>query len=389
MESHALHGDGIYYESGDKLWVNLYAPSTAEWAAAGVKLVMDTNFPEGDSATLRLTLQSPKEFTLALRRPYWAGDGFSVKVNGEAVSEDVIAPLRDVPESGRRVAGRPSQRSGSYVKLKRAWNSGDTVDLTLPKTLRLEALPDNPRRAAIMWGPLVLAGDLGPESQRGRGRDARSEQQRVPVFVAAERPVTEWLKPAPDKPGQFRTDGVGRERDVDFVPFYRLHRRVYGVYWDLLTQPEWEKKAAEYAAERDRQRKLELATVAYAQPGEMQAERDFNYQGAEDGAVERVMGRPGRRGRTWFSFDLPVEPARPMVLVVTYYSGERRSGAATFDILVDGQRVGQQEVTASSPERFLTSSTQFPRTWSRVKRKSRYASRPPRATKLRLYSASA
>ncbi len=27
MESHALHGVGIYYESGDTLWVNLYAPS--------------------------------------------------------------------------------------------------------------------------------------------------------------------------------------------------------------------------------------------------------------------------------------------------------------------------------------------------------------------------
>ena len=31
MESHALHGYGIYYESGDKLYVNLYAPSTVEW----------------------------------------------------------------------------------------------------------------------------------------------------------------------------------------------------------------------------------------------------------------------------------------------------------------------------------------------------------------------
>ncbi len=36
MESHALHGDGIYYEDGEQLWVNLYAPSTAEWKAAGV-----------------------------------------------------------------------------------------------------------------------------------------------------------------------------------------------------------------------------------------------------------------------------------------------------------------------------------------------------------------
>ena len=34
MENHALHGLGIYYEAGDRLWVNLYAPSRAEWAAA-------------------------------------------------------------------------------------------------------------------------------------------------------------------------------------------------------------------------------------------------------------------------------------------------------------------------------------------------------------------
>ncbi|MCL5278872.1 MAG: hypothetical protein M1376_03070, partial [Planctomycetes bacterium] len=62
--------------------------------------------------------------------------------------------------------------------------------------------------------------------------------------------VAEWLKPVSDRPGQFRTDGVGRERDVDFVPFYRLHRRIYGVYWDLCTPAEWEKKAAESPAVR-------------------------------------------------------------------------------------------------------------------------------------------
>src|SRR5262249_57371217 len=83
MESHALHGDGLYYESfdknsGDKLWINIYAPSTAKWEAAGVDLAMDTTFPEGDAATLNLTLKAPKQLTLALRRPSWAGDGFTV-----------------------------------------------------------------------------------------------------------------------------------------------------------------------------------------------------------------------------------------------------------------------------------------------------------------------
>jgi hypothetical protein len=234
------------------------------------------------------------------------------------------------------------------VELKRTWNSGDTVELTLPKTLRLEPLPDNPRRVAILWGPLVLAGDLGPEVQRRRG--PRSEQPTVPVFVAAERPVAEWLKPVPGESGHFRTDGVGRESDVDFVPFYRLHRRTYGVYWDLFAPAEWEKRAAELAAERERQRKLEAATVAFVQPGEMQPERDFHYQG-EDSSPDRVMGRPARRGRNWFSFDVPVEPARPMALVVTYHSNEWRK--RTFDILVEGRRVGEQTVERGGPVQFF------------------------------------
>ncbi len=65
MESHALHGYGLYYELGDKLWVNIYAPSTAQWKSAGVNLAMDTDFPEGETATLKLSMQSPRQLTLA------------------------------------------------------------------------------------------------------------------------------------------------------------------------------------------------------------------------------------------------------------------------------------------------------------------------------------
>ena len=330
MESHALHAYGIYYESGDKLWVNLYAPSTAEWKAAGVSLVMDTAFPEGDTAALKLTLRSPKRFTLALRRPFWAGEGFSVKVNGE--------PLADLP------------KAGSYVEIKRVWKSGDTVALVLPKTLREEPLPDNPHRVALMWGPLVLAGDLGPEQERRRGRrqgPGSADQPGVPVFLAADQPIEKWLKPVAGKTGTFLTDGVGKSKDVEFVPFYRLHQRTYGVYWDLFTPEEWQQKSQSYAAEQEKQRKLELATVGFAQPGEMQPETDYNYQG-EGAAAARVMGRAARRGGKWFSFDLPVDQAHPMTLMVTYNTGERE--VRTFEILVEGQRVGEQTIERRSPE---------------------------------------
>ncbi len=346
MESHALHNHGIYFESGDKLWVNLYAPSTADWAAAGVKLEMQTDFPEGESATLKLSVTSPKTLTLALRRPYWVGTNFNVTVNGEAVSAELLAAPRE--GWGRRGAPAPVAKVGSYVELERTWKTGDTIVITLPKTLRLEPIPDNPRRVALMWGPLVLAGDLGPEPEEGRRRHPQPDS--VPVFVAAERPVAEWLKPIPDKPGWFRTDNVGRERDVDFTPFYRLHRRTYAIYWDLFTPAEWDKRAAEISAAREKQRKLEAATVGFVQPGEMQAERDANMQG-EDTSPDRLMGRPGRRGTKWFSFDLPVDATHPMALVVTYNSDEWQE--RTFEILVDGTRVGEQTVERRGALRFF------------------------------------
>lgn len=330
MESHALHGYGIYYESGDKLWVNLYVPSTAEWSAAGVKLDMNTSFPEGQSATLRLMLKSPRKFTLALRRPYWAGVGFSVKVNGEAV--------KDLP------------KTSSYVELNRTWSTSAMVELVLPKTLRKEPLPDNPNRLALMWGPLALAGDLGPERHEGKreGQNGSGEQPAAPVFVTAQRPVENWLKPGvSDKYETFRTAGVGLSKDLDFVPFYRLPRRRYAIYWDMFTPQEWQKKAQDHAAEQEKQKKLEAATVAFVQPGQMQAERDFNQQG-ENTSPAQVEGRYGRRGTKWFSFDLPVELAHPMTMVVTYTNDERQKRSA--DILVAGRMVGEQTIERRSPE---------------------------------------
>jgi hypothetical protein len=206
----------------------------------------------------------------------------------------------------------------------------------------------------------VLAADLGSERERGRGRDVSIKPPAIPVFVAAEQPVTQWVKPVPNEPGHFRVTNVGRdslgagiEVEVDMIPFYRLHRRTYAVYFDLLTEPEWEGKKAEYVAEQERQRELEKATVAFVQPGEIETERDFNFQGPDDTWTTAMMNRPGRRGRSWFSYDLPVEPDRPLILVVTYYSGERGRGEALFDILVDGKRIGHQEVTRSSPPRFF------------------------------------
>ncbi|MGC1618918.1 MAG: beta-L-arabinofuranosidase domain-containing protein [Candidatus Acidiferrum sp.] len=327
METHALHGYGLYYESPGKLWVSLYAPTHANWDAEGVQVEMTTDFPIGESASLKITPKSPKTFTLALRRPYWAGTGFSVKVNGK--------PLTDIP------------KPDSYVEIARRWKKGDTVELVLPKTLRKEPLPDNPHRFALMWGPLVLAGDLGPELTERRVRQNAAEGNSAPVLVASAQSVNDFVKPVAGKPGTFVTSNVDLVPDITLVPFYQLPRRRYEIYWDMYTPEEWKKKSEAFAAEQEKQKNLEAATVAFAQPGQMQTERDYNEQG-EDTSPVQLEEHYGRRGTKWFSFDLPVESSHPMGVVVTFSNDARRSGS--FDVLVEGQKVGAQTTEHRSPE---------------------------------------
>jgi hypothetical protein len=101
-------------------------------------------------------------------------------------------------------------------------------------------------------------------------------------------------------------------------------------------------KAAEEA-----RRKLESATVAFAQPGQMQAERDFNQQGGKTSPVQ-LRGRYGRRAEDWFAFDLAVDPSAPLSLVVTYNRDERADRA--FAVLVDGRKIGEQRIARRSPQ---------------------------------------
>jgi len=336
MESHALHGLGLYYESGDKLYVNIYAPSTAQWESAGVKLTMETSFPEGETVTLKLDLRESKSFTLALRRPSWAGEGFEARVNDKKVAQRL--------QSG-------------YVEITRTWIPGDEITLTLPKSLRLERLKDHPKKAAVLWGPLVLAGDLGAAPRRGDDGDGDGVRALAPdpVALVTDRPVTEWLKPVAGKPGVFQASGIARTistqepLDVEFSPFFSMHRRTYAAYWDLLTPAELTTRARELAAERERARALDAATISSVTIGDRESEKTFNQQGVETSVI-RTDGRSGRRAIRWFSYDLPVKAQTMVTLVATYNSDQRRP--RSFDVLIDGEKIASETQSQNSVSMF-------------------------------------
>ena len=63
--------------------------------------------------------------------------------------------------NGRAIDVTPTP--GSYLTLNRVWKAGDKIEMTLPMHLSVEAMPDDPKTQAFLYGPLVLAGDLGSE----------------------------------------------------------------------------------------------------------------------------------------------------------------------------------------------------------------------------------
>lgn len=357
MENHALYGDGLYYEAaegpaspeGDRIWVNLFIPSTADFTVGGVKLAMDTTFPDGDDATIRLSMPEARKFTLAIRRPHWAGDGFKVAVNGQDLPQPPLASLAPGAAGGRPVPVRSGMPPAStYVEIARTWSNGDTVTLVLPKSLSLQPTLDDATVTAINWGPLALAGDLGPRRERREERTGTPAP--VPMLVAAGRPLTDWLAPA-QTPGNFVARDVSRvaddpasaPKDWELAPFYRTFERRYSLYFDVVTSEEFERRAAARAAERANREKLEAVTVSFVEPGRRESERDRHYQSdPADRRPERVQGRSARSGPGWFSYDLAVDPSAPMTLVVTYYNPDGQPPAAgDFQIIVDGSSVGR------------------------------------------------
>ena len=115
-------------------------------------------------------------------------------------------------------------------------------------------------------------------------------------------------------------------------------------------------------------RKLESVTVDFVQPGEQQHERDHNMQGDRMDAGEHS-GRKWRHARDggWVSFDLKVQANQSVSLVCSYWGSE--TGPRTFDILVDGVKVGTQSLNNDKPGEFFDVTYAIPENLTRGKNK--------------------
>jgi hypothetical protein len=237
--------------------------------------------------------------------------------------------------------------AGSYVTVEREWKSGDTVEVTVPMSLHVEALPDDQNVAAVLYGPIVLAGDLGREGLTASVRYGPSvpplgklRTPAIPAFVGDPAKMLGSIERVPGRPLTFRTKGLAQPHDVTLVPFFRAADQRYTVYWKLFTPPQWAERKAQFAATEGKRQAIERNTIDFVDVSSEQSERDHAFKG-ERTSEAFLEGRKWRDARDgWFSYELKVDTSAPVSLVCTYRGSEGRRRA--HDILVEGEKLATE-----------------------------------------------
>lgn len=219
FENHSKYGESIYYHSDKGLYVNLFIPSVLQWKEKGLEVRQETAFPQSETTSLSIKVDKSVTTTVYLRYPSWSRN-VTVKVNGHKVTV--------------------RQKPGSYIAINRQWQDGDKITADYPMSLHLERTPDNPKKAALLYGPIVLAGEKGtanmpapaPFSDPSKYNDYYTYDFHVPAGLKTTLSVDERrLDKSIKREGstlKFRTtDGE------TLIPLYDAHHERYVVYWDL------------------------------------------------------------------------------------------------------------------------------------------------------------
>ena len=228
-ENHVKYQEAAYFVSRNTLWVGLYLPSEAVWDRRGVTLSQECEWP-AERSVIRVRKSRrpsgwfcPARFSMKLRVPYWASEGFDIKLNGKPLA--------------------PAYTPGSYIEIpRRRWTRRDSVEIIMPyvehidygpdpvviqsappviqsaaKDLRAEKDQSPERLGALMRGPLVMAAvgiKSWDEAVLHLGPDGKSASQPTaqPIAPGSSQPA---VPAAPTVPFQFTLDGK------TFIPDYQ------------------------------------------------------------------------------------------------------------------------------------------------------------------------
>jgi len=219
IQAQSSHNAHVYYEDEAGIVVCQYIPTILKAERHGIELTIQQEIEQstGGSASnnagssgehhrpnqwriiFKVSCDSPSEFTIKFRMPWWLSGQPAATINGKSLE----------------VQHGPSE----FLSITQIWQN-DTIVLELPKRLTVSALPDSPDVCAFLDGPVVLAGLCNEERTLiGDKDDAAS------ILVPDnEREWANWL------PGyRVRNQELG----LRFKPLYEITNEAYTVYFPI------------------------------------------------------------------------------------------------------------------------------------------------------------
>lgn len=220
VQSQTIYPSLCYYldDAANRLVVSQYIPSAARFEKDGdtVEITQHVDmkyynaqafFDEKDDSQmsrwlLKFNIQANSRFTLALRMPCWLKESPTVTVNGETRQALSI--------------------NNGYLELDRTWGN-DELTIYLPPALQFAPLPDMPQIAAVMEGPIVLAGLC--DADRGLYMDASAVDAENVLSPRYEHTYSVF----PWQQSLYRT--INQPENVTFIPLYDVTDEQYTIYF--------------------------------------------------------------------------------------------------------------------------------------------------------------
>jgi len=341
MENHVKYGESIYSRGKDSsLYVNLFIPSKLKWEEKDVTITQRDELPQfaengkpsgSQTVSLTITCFRSVSFPIKVRHPHWAQSGIEAKVNGKSV---------DVKEG-----------DDGYLVIEGDWRNGDRIDIAMPMNIYTEAMPDNPHRVALFYGPYLLAGVFGdkePDPETG-----------VPSIVTTQKDPNTWLAETGDELDFKTSKGTLRSPQwlpneslsIHLIPFNETENEYYSVYWNYFTPEMWNDQMKKFEEDEKREEEIEKKTIDMLDFGDENSKKLHNFSGEKATTGERH-GKKWIRGN-WggeFSFNSRVNPSGRNTLYCIYWGEDNRGRA--FDILVDDKELASVDLVIYKGSKF-------------------------------------
>jgi len=342
MENPGRYNRMIYSHAEDGIWVNLFIASELDDGEEGFHIRQETEFPAESSVRIIVTADEGLSKTVAIRKPGWTDEKFSVSLDGELL--DVAAD-----EDG-------------YIKLDREWSGEHVIEVNYPMHVSWEGLPMSEDYGSFVYGPLVLAAKCGDgeltDLIAGGARMGHvaagpfANVTSLPVLEGEGESLAESVKVVEGKPLHFQLTGQVYPKSLQHLelePFHDVHDSRYVIYFRRVDEggySELQKQQEEaYASEQA----LEALMVDRIEVGEQQPEVEHSLKG-EGMHNGTNAGEHWREAQQWFGYLLKDSDVEQLKLRLRYFGGD---GSRACSVLINGETVGEFRPGWGESDKFL------------------------------------